>query len=337
MSRFMQVTGHGHAGAEGLGASVQGEFAALRADLARVRAISADAVAKMGSGFRDLREQSRQQHELVQSLVALLDGAGAAGHGRRAGLQSFTTQTGALLRDLLENILASSARSVETAEQMGGLTASLDDVVKLTGGAKRLADHTRLLALNATMEAARAGAAGTGFSVVAREVKNLSAESHGFSDQISETVTQARSHLTRSLASTQGLAAKDQRLVEASRARMGALDAEIADLNARVSEHLARAAAVAKTIDQGVGLSLTALQFEDLLSQVTDQIDRRLNALEPLAAGLARSLDDVANDPSPGGVAAALGGLRGLSEAVGAGARRTVEQTSMDAGDVTLF
>jgi methyl-accepting chemotaxis protein len=332
----MQVTGHGHAGAEGLGASVQGEFAALRADLARVRAISADAVAKMGSGFRDLREQSRQQHELVQSLVTLLDGAGA-GHGRRAGLQSFTTQTGALLRDLLENILASSARSVETAEQMGGLTASLDDVVKLTGGAKRLADHTRLLALNATMEAARAGAAGTGFSVVAREVKNLSAESHGFSDQISETVTQARSHLTRSLASTQGLAAKDQRLVEASRARMGALDAEIADLNAQVSEHLARAAAVAKTIDQGVGLSLTALQFEDLLSQVTDQIDRRLNALEPLAAGLARSLDDVANDPSPGGVAAALGGLRGLSDAVGAGARRTVEQTSMDAGDVTLF
>lgn len=322
---------------ESLGEVVGAEFAALRADLARVRDISADAVAKMGVGFRELREQSRQQHELVSSVVALLHGDGASSSARRTDLQSFTAQTATVLQDLLGAILASSERSMEMSGHMSELATRLDQVVQLSGGAQKLADHTRLLALNAAIEAARAGTAGACFAVVAREVKDLARDAHGFSNQIGETVRDARERMNQERANVAQLAAQDQQLALGIKERMATIVTGIDEVNASVAAHLARAATVADTIDQGVGLSVTALQFEDLLSQVTQQIDRRLHAFEPLAAHLAQAIGALAVGPPPEEVAAIVRGLERATSTWSSATHRTVEQTSMETGDVTLF
>lgn len=168
-------------------------------------------------------------------------------------------------------------------------------------------------------------------------MKELAQDSHGFSDQISETVTQARVHVTQGRAAAVELASSDQGLALASQGRLETITTGMSAVNASVAEHLARAAAVAKTIDQGVGLSITALQFEDLLSQVADQIDQRLLALEPLATRLASAIGDMAEDPSPAGIAGVLGELQRATAARTDSIRRTVEQVSMAPGDVTLF
>ena len=67
--------------------------------------------------------------------------------------------------------LASSADS--TIGQLSRSSAEVGDVVKLITS---IAEQTNLLALNATIEAARAGEAGKGFAVVASEVKDLAQE-----------------------------------------------------------------------------------------------------------------------------------------------------------------
>lgn len=112
-----------------LAAVIEAEFTALRTDLTRLRGISADAVGKMATGFRELREQSQVQHELVRSLVALLQGDRSGPGTDRIDLQAFTTQTGALLGDLVRNTLASSERSMAMARQMNDLVTRLDSVV----------------------------------------------------------------------------------------------------------------------------------------------------------------------------------------------------------------
>jgi methyl-accepting chemotaxis protein len=79
-----------------------------------------------------------------------------------------------------------SAREAgETIGQLGRSSAEIGEVIKLITS---IAEQTNLLALNATIEAARAGEAGKGFAVVASEVKDLAQETAKATEDISRRV-----------------------------------------------------------------------------------------------------------------------------------------------------
>jgi methyl-accepting chemotaxis protein len=77
----------------------------------------------------------------------------------------------------------------------------LEEETDLIGGVAEkinaIAKQTNLLALNAYIEAARAGDAGTGFAVVAGEVKNLSGQTRNTTAEVSEVLSNLRTHLAR--------------------------------------------------------------------------------------------------------------------------------------------
>ncbi|MBM6617104.1 methyl-accepting chemotaxis protein [Bacillus suaedaesalsae] len=98
---------------------------------------------------------------------------------------------------LTENI--ESTRMIETAtKDFSGYASKIEEMAKSVSS---IADQTNLLALNAAIEAARAGEAGKGFAVVADEVRKLAEDSTRATKQIFEMVDHIQNGLTEVLQS----------------------------------------------------------------------------------------------------------------------------------------
>lgn len=145
-------------------------------------------------------------------------------------------QTFAATFESITTIAVNTGDAATTVEQAAvGVNDSLKATGAMTTDITRVADRTRLLGLNASIEAAHAGRAGSGFAVVAREIQALAAQSAKSAQTMNEVLGRLSGH-------NAGLSQEVQSLREDSERLRGAL----ADAQA----YLERLARMAETMQE---------------------------------------------------------------------------------------
>ena len=171
---------------------------------------------------------------------------------------SATEELSASINEINEQIHSSSqiaAQAEVEVEKTNHAVASLQDVVIKIGDVTQLindiAEQTNLLALNATIEAARAGEAGRGFAVVASEVKALAEQTSKATEEIDTQITEMRTAADLSINATGVIAEMVKTIAE----RTSGMAAAAEQQNAATSE-IARNVSEAATGTQQVSMSI---------------------------------------------------------------------------------
>ncbi|MGM0450915.1 MAG: methyl-accepting chemotaxis protein [Pseudomonadota bacterium] len=251
----------------------------VRSDTDQLKGLLDDSVPDMMNLFFQLQSHLETQDDVIRRMLAASDsvtGADEENDSTEVSFERMVQDVTAVLENFVNTIVETSRVSVELVDTMGKITSEVQKIDGNLGEMDSIAGQTNLLAINAAIEAARAGDAGRGFAVVAQEVQHLSSRSQQFSEDIRRNVYTVQELVTEVERSINDVASQDMNFALQSKKSVESLMEEIRTLDASRNEAANELAGIAETVSHDVNTGVRKMQFQDMVDQILQRVNERL-------------------------------------------------------------
>jgi len=241
-------------------------------------------------------DQSDRAHQRIDQIATAMNEMSATAQdvaSHAASVASQVDETTAQTRHADEQINQSVANMGRLTDQ---IHSSTETVKKLAESGQRvgkvmqvireIADQTNLLALNAAIEAARAGEAGRGFAVVADEVRNLAAKTQEATVEIDEIIASIRSgsqDATEYMQASEVVAQESSDSVEAVRQTLEDITQRMLSVNDATTQ-VATAAEEQTSVSEDINRNVTEVaEISEAMHKSAEDNLRTVPELEAMA------------------------------------------------------
>jgi methyl-accepting chemotaxis protein len=238
--------------------SAASEIVAATAQLASGASESAAAVTETTTTVEEIRQTAQLASQKAKTVADTAQKALQISHNGRKSTEDVAAGMGRI-RKQMEAIAESIVRLSEQGQTIGQIIATVED----------LAAQSNLLAVNAAIEAAKAGEHGKGFGVVAQEVKSLAEQSRQATDRVRTILGDIQKATTAAVMATE----QGGKAVEAGGAQTEIAGESIGTLAGTVTEAAQAATQIAASSQQQlIGMAQVAGAMENIKQASTQNV-----------------------------------------------------------------
>jgi len=230
-------------------------------------------------------QMSQTISDVAQNAVQAADAAKNSSENATAGKELVKMTV-----ERLVSITETVGEASKTIEELGRSSGQIGEIVNLI---HTIADQTNLLALNAAIEAARAGEQGRGFAVVADEVRKLADRTTSATKDIEQKISTIQVEADKSLLAVKKGNAEVEKGVGLAKSASEALDTivkasmQVLDMVQRIAVATEEQSATAEQITNNMG---TISEVTDRSSESTKQVQQAAHTLAQLALEIQNSM-----------------------------------------------
>jgi methyl-accepting chemotaxis protein len=237
------------------------------------RSQTEQAIMDLASRFAGISAKLEAAVQASQTAAGDLSGSGDS------GAMAVLTQSEAELTRVIDSLKAAQHSRNDMLVQVRSLTDYTAELTTMAAEVAAIASQTNLLALNAAIEAARAGEAGRGFAVVADEVRKLSGLSSETGKKMSEKVAVINASIADVFQVAERSSEDDTQSVAASESTIQHVLGRFHDVTSHLSDSAELLQRESTGIRDEISDVLVALQFQDRVSQILAHVRNNMDNL----------------------------------------------------------